>query len=79
MQRAEPIIHPQCALAIKLRFERIEEGNKNDLRITFVNAGWRSSDADDLDGHQLRCEFRDDESSRQTVSVALNIQQLKLP
>ena len=34
---AEPITHPHCALAVKLRFERIEEGHKK-IRVTFVNA-----------------------------------------
>ena len=34
---SEPITHPQCALAVKVRFERIEEGNKK-IRVTFVNA-----------------------------------------
>ena len=34
---AEPIVHPQCALAVKLRFEHIEEGPKK-IRVTFVNA-----------------------------------------
>ncbi|MGR3320223.1 MAG: DUF6941 family protein [Candidatus Anammoxibacter sp.] len=32
-----PITHPLCALAIKLRFEKIEQGSKR-LRISFVNA-----------------------------------------
>ena len=37
MARQEPITHPQCALAIKLRFERVEEGEKR-LRIALVNS-----------------------------------------
>ena len=32
-----PIVYPSCSVAIKLRFEKIEEGNKN-LRISFVGA-----------------------------------------
>ncbi len=31
-----PVIHPQCALAIKLRFQRVEEGQKR-IRITFID------------------------------------------
>ncbi|MGC2353423.1 MAG: hypothetical protein WA496_08510, partial [Candidatus Udaeobacter sp.] len=33
--REVPVIHPQCSLAIKLRFERVEEGKKR-FRISFV-------------------------------------------
>ncbi len=32
-----PIVYPSCSVAIKLRIEKIEEGNKN-LRISFVDA-----------------------------------------
>ena len=33
---AAPVVHPQCSLAIKLRFQRIEEGKKQ-LRVTFID------------------------------------------
>ncbi len=32
-----PIVYPSCSVAIKLRIEKIEEGNKK-LRISFVDA-----------------------------------------
>jgi hypothetical protein len=75
MARQEPITHPQCALAIKLRFERVEEGEKR-LRIALV----------DSDGKPVmptidavtQVKFID-ESPTATASVVLNIQQLKLP
>jgi hypothetical protein len=70
-----PIVHPHCALAVKLRFERIEEGQRK-IRITFV----------DPDGSSIlppvdvtaTVGFSGNESSS-TTSLALAIQQLKLP
>jgi hypothetical protein len=70
-----PVTHPQCSLAIKLRFERVEEGQKR-LRIAFV----------DSDGVAVMptidaatgVRFLGNDSTS-TVSLALNIQQLKLP
>lgn len=70
-----PIIHPHCALAIKLRFERVEEGQKR-LRIAFVD----QDGAPVMQNLDATTEVRflgDDPSA--TVSVALNIQQLRLP
>ena len=72
---AEPIVHMQCALALKLRFERVEEGQKK-FRLAFV----------DLDGTAVmpplegtvQVQFQGNDSSS-TVSMALGIQQLKLP
>jgi hypothetical protein len=73
--REVPVVHPHCALAIKLRFERVEEDQKR-LRIAFV----------DQDGAAImqnldvttEVRFQGDDPSA-TVSVALNIQQLRLP
>jgi hypothetical protein len=72
---AEPIVHMHCALALKLRFERVEEGPKK-FRLTFV----------DLDGAAVmpplegtaQVQFQGNDSSS-TVSMALGIQQLRLP
>jgi hypothetical protein len=72
---AEPIVHMQCALALKLRFERVEEGQKK-FHLAFV----------DLDGTAVmpplegtvQVQFQGNDSSS-TVSMALGIQQLKLP
>ena len=73
--RQVPVTHPQCSLAIKLRFERVEEGQKR-LRIAFVDsdgvAVMPTIDA------ATEVRFRGDDSTS-TVSLALNIQQLKLP
>jgi hypothetical protein len=73
--REVPIVHPHCALAIKLRFERVEEGQKR-LRIAFVDqdgvAVMQNLDA------TTEVRFLGDDPSA-TVSVALNIQQLRLP
>ena len=70
-----PVVHPQCALAIKVRFQRIEEGQKR-LRVTFI----------DQDGAAVMpsveatadVKFPGNDSSV-TISLAVNIQQLKLP
>jgi hypothetical protein len=70
-----PVTHPQCALAIKLRFERLEEGTKS-IRVGFVDA----------DGGEVmptlnaatQVQFGPNDSSA-TASLVLVIQQLKLP
>jgi len=70
-----PITHPQCALALKLRFETAEQGQKR-IRIAFV----------DSDGGSVmptleattQVQFRPGDSSV-TTSLVLIIQQLKLP
>src|SRR5438094_4404795 len=72
---AEPITHPHCALAVKLRFERIEAGHKK-IRLTFVNADGAPV-MPPIDG-TADVRFQGPESSA-AVSFALNIQQLKLP
>jgi hypothetical protein len=70
-----PIMHPQCALAIKLRFERVEEGQKR-IRIGFVDQDGASVMPNVDATTQVR--FHDNDSST-TVCLALNIQQLRLP
>ena len=68
-------MHPQCALAIKLRFERVEEGQKR-IRIAFVDSDGTSV-MPTLDATtQVRFVTED---STATASLALVIQQLKLP
>ena len=73
--REAPVIHPQCALAIKLRFERVEEGQKQ-LRIAFVDQDGAAF-MQNLDA-TAEVRFHGDDPSA-TVSLALNIQQLRLP
>ena len=72
---AEPIAHPHCALAIKLRFERVEEGQKK-IRLAFVNPDGVAV-MPPIDG-TAEVRFQGNDSSS-TVSLALGIQQLKLP
>ena len=73
--REAPVIHPQCALAIKLRFERVEEGQKQ-LWIAFVVQDGAAF-MQNLDA-TAEVRFHGDDPSV-TVSLALNIQQLRLP
>ena len=70
-----PVTHPQCALALKLRFERLEEGQKR-IRIAFVDSDGASV-MPTLDT-TTQVQFRPDDSSA-TASLVLVIQQLKLP
>jgi hypothetical protein len=70
-----PVTHPQCSLAIKLRFERMEEGHKR-LRIGFVDSDGVAVMPTIDAATEVRFLGND---SMSTVSLALNIQQLKLP
>jgi hypothetical protein len=73
--REAPVTHPLCALAIKLRFERLEEGQKR-IRIGFVDSDGASV-MPTLDA-TTQVQFRPDDSSS-TASLVLVIQQLRLP
>jgi hypothetical protein len=73
--REAPVTHPQCALALKLRFERLEDGQKR-IRIAFVDSDGASV-MPTLDT-TTQVQFRPDDSSA-TASLVLVIQQLKLP
>ena len=70
-----PVTHPQCALAIKLRFERLEEGQKR-IRIAFVDSDGASV-MPTLDA-STQVQFQPSDSSA-TTSLVLVIQQLRLP
>jgi hypothetical protein len=70
-----PVTHPQCALAIKLRFERVEEGVKS-IRIQFVDADGKPVMPTLDTTTQVRFGSTD---SSATASLILVIQQLKLP
>jgi len=72
---AEPIVHMHCALALKLRFERVEEGQKK-LRLAFIDSDGTAV-MPPIDGI-AEVRFQDNDSSS-SVSLALGIQQLKLP
>jgi hypothetical protein len=70
-----PVTHPMCALAIKMRFERLEEGQKR-IRISFMDSDGKPV-MQTLDaGTQVA--FPPDEHSV-TACLVLNLQQMKLP
>src|SRR5207302_10692050 len=68
------VTHPQCAFAIKLRFERVEEGQKR-IRIAFVNPDGVSGMATIDAATEVR--FRGSDSPS-TAWFALGIQRLTL-
>lgn len=75
MSATEPVTHNACTLAVRMRFEKIEEGKK-ELRIAIV----------DIDGNEvfptlrtnIEVQVRPTVSSA-TVQIVVQIQQLKLP
>ena len=70
-----PVTHPLCALAIKLRFEKLEEGQKR-VRISFMDADGKAT-MPTLDAN-TQVAFPPNEHSV-TACLVLQIQQLKLP
>jgi hypothetical protein len=70
-----PVTHPLCALAIKMRFERLEEGQKR-VRISFMDSDGKPV-MPTLDA-ATQVMFPPDEPSV-TACLVLQIQQLKLP
>jgi len=70
-----PVTHPLCALAIKMRFERLEEGQKR-IGISFVDSDGTAV-MPTLDA-ATQVTFPPDDSSV-TAALVLQIQQLKLP
>ena len=70
-----PVVHPLCALAIKMRFERLEEGQKR-IRISFMDSDG-SAVMPTLDA-ATQVHFPPDEHSV-TACLVLQLQQLKLP
>jgi len=69
-----PAVHSQCAIALRLRFTRIEEGNHR-IKITIVDEDGRSI-MPDLEG-MMTVKFGAEDDSAVTNFV-INIQQLKL-
>jgi hypothetical protein len=69
-----PVVHPQCAIALRIRFDRIERG-EHKIAVNFV----------DIDGKHLlppangliKIDFADIQSSGSS-NLILNIQGLKL-
>ncbi len=72
---AIPVTHPLCALAIKLRFERLEEGQKR-IRISFMDSDGAAV-MPTLDA-ATQVAFPPGEHTV-TACLVLQIQQLKLP
>ena len=70
-----PVTHPLCALAIKLRFEKLEEGQKR-VRISFMDADGKPV-MPTLDAN-TQVSFPPNEHSV-TACLVLQLQQLKLP
>ena len=70
-----PVTHPLCALAIKMRFERLEEGAKR-VRISFMDTDGKPV-MPTLDA-ATQVQFPPGEHSV-TACLVLQIQQLKLP
>jgi len=69
------VTHPLCSLAIKMRFERLEEGQKR-IAISFVDSDGAAV-MPTLDA-ATQVSFPPDDSSV-TACLVLQIQQLKLP
>ena len=70
-----PATHPACAIAVRLRFDRIEEGNHR-VKVTF-------SDADGKlvmppMNATLGVRFKPEDSTA-TANLVINLQQVKLP
>ena len=69
-----PVVHSQCAIAVRLRFDRIEEGEHR-IKINVVDDDGRSI-MPGLDG-KIMVKFAGEDDSAITNFI-LNIQQLKL-
>jgi hypothetical protein len=69
-----PFLHPNCAVAIKLRFEVTELGN-HPLRLAFVDEDGKI--LNNLDG-AVNVQFQP-EAEYISVPLTINIQQLQLP
>jgi hypothetical protein len=75
MALAEPIVHPACTVAVRMRFDKIEEGAKA-LKIAIVDADGREVFPTLNSNIQVRVP---EGLSSGTVQILLGIQQLKLP
>lgn len=70
-----PITHPLCALAVKLRFEKLEEGLKK-IAFSFIDSDGKSVMPHLEAQTQIRVEPSETSAS---VLFALTIQHIKLP
>jgi hypothetical protein len=69
-----PVVHPQCAIAVRMRFARIEEGDHR-IRLNVVDEDGRSI-MPSLDGTMGVKFGQEDESA--VANFIINIHQLKL-
>ncbi|MBA7628660.1 hypothetical protein ES703_36155 [subsurface metagenome] len=69
-----PTMHPACAIAARIRFEKIEEGN-HPIRIHIIDEDGKSI-GPKLQGN-INVSIRDDVDST-TANIVLNILRLKL-
>jgi|ERR1044071_10456 hypothetical protein len=68
-----PLVYPLCCLAIKIRFERLEEGPKM-IRIAFIDADGNQVMRVDA---QMHVQFQPGESSA-TAPLVIGMPQIKL-
>lgn len=73
--RVAPIVYPMCALAVIMRFEKIEEGQKS-IRVSFIDSDGRSIMPTLNTQITVNCGQTE---SHATVHFALVIQQISLP
>lgn len=74
MAKETPVIHPMCAIALKIRMARIEEGVHR-IRITFADADGKLV-LPAIDG-ELGVHARPDDDTM-TANMVLNMHQVKL-
>jgi len=69
-----PVVHPHCTIAVRIRFNRIEEGDHR-LRMNVVDEDGRSI-MSSLDGN-MSVKFGGEDDSA-VANLLINLQQLKI-
>lgn len=74
--REVPVVHPQCAVALRLRFSQIEQGSHK-MRLNFVDEDGNMV-ISPLDA-SVQVNFAQSDAPRSSsINMVLNIQRLKL-
>lgn len=73
LARSVPVVHPQCTVALRMRFARIEEG-EHKIKISIVDADGRAVVPDLDTGMNVR--FRGTESSL-AANLIMNLQRVQ--